>query len=170
MKKQSPQLLGDILEGIQRKALDDDPEIHYIKTERGRLAVQYIDPFSGREETLMLKGDVTDPDADLTDAMIPLYTKYDIKFFEKKNRKLIETGKLAPHTPELMELQRINAISEDELQEVMEAPFFTMRSRLNQFTSPAPVERALRMAQELNRPVKTIEFIKACLAELQGEN
>lgn len=163
-------IVPEILQEIQRRALDNEPMTHYIKTIRGKVAVNRISPMSGEQETIMLQGDIEDPDADLTGAMVPLYTDHDLKYFEQANRGMIESGQIAPHDPEANEIDRINAITDDELRTLVTGKFFTLKGKLNEFTSPVPVMRALRLANEENRPVKTIETIEARLAELQVED
>jgi hypothetical protein len=159
-----------ILQEIQRRSLDNEPLTYYIKTIRGRVAVDRISPMSGEQETIILKGDVADPAADLSEAMIALYTEHDLKYFEQANRKSIEQGRIVPHDPEKDELDRINAITDDELRELVTAKFFTLKAKLSEFTSSIPITRALRIAKEENRPIKTIEVIEARLAELQVED
>ena len=158
-----------ILQEIQSKSLDNDPMVSYIKTIRGRVAVNRISPMSGEEEVLILNGDIDDPDADLSEAIVPLYTHHDLKYFEQANKRAIEDGRVALHDSDRDELNRINAITDDAIKELVSGKFFTLKGKLQEFTSPIPVGRILRIAKEENRPVKTIETIEARLAELQTQ-
>jgi len=162
-------IVPEILQEIQRRALDNDPIAHYIKTIRGKVAVKRISPMSGEEDIILLVGDIDDPDADLSEAILPLYTNHDLKYFEQSNKRIIEMGLIVPHNPEKAELDRVNAISDEELRKLVTGKYFTLKGKLNEFTTPVPVTRALRIAKEENRPIKTIETIEARLAELQKD-
>ncbi len=166
---QGAAIVGDLLQAIQAKALKDETIGHYIKAIRGRVAVQVLDPFTGFEVTRVLKGDITDPNVDKTTQMIPLYTEYDKSFFEKKNRGMIESGMVVPYTAEVQTLQLINAVTDEEIDIALGKKFFAIKALLDKFTSPAPVERLLRRAKELNKKVGTIAAIEVRLATLQEE-
>lgn len=163
-------IVGEILEEIQREALIGNALEHYVKTCRGRLAVQRIDPFTGTEETLILKGDVTNPKTREDDYMVSLFTQFDAQWFRQNNRELIEQGYIVPHTPEISDALLVNIITDDEITEILSKPFMALKHRLAKFTSPIPVDRFLRKAKEMNRPVGTVDFITKRLAELQQED
>lgn len=169
MTKARVKLVGDILEQIQDKALRGEAIEHYIKACRGRLAVEIIDPFSGEAIIRILKGDTTDPNMDDEEALVPLYTEYDQQYFLQSNRKIINRGLIVPYTPEFVEEQSVNVITEDELIEALDKPFFAVKALLDKFTSPVPVERLLRKAKELNKTSGVVDAIEVRLAVLQEE-
>lgn len=161
------ELAGEIKEQIQAKALKGEVLEHYIKACRGRLAIELIDPLSGKAITRILRGDTTDPELDNEDAVVPLYTEFDKQYFLKENKGLINAGYIVPHTPEYIEEIQVNIITEAELVEALDKPFFAVKALLDKFTSPIPVERLLRKAKELNKTTGVVEAIEKRLAELQ---
>ena len=161
------ELVGDIREEIQRKAIAGEVKEQYVKACRGRLAVQRIDPFTGREETLILKGDVTDPKADKEGYVVHLYTDLDAQWFKRANRTLIERGLIVPDTPKVREAFLVNSISDAEIEQILSEPFFSLKSKLDKFTSSVPVERILRKAKEMDKTVGFINAIEKRLSELQ---
>lgn len=167
MSKVRIQLAGEIKEQIQSKALRGEVLEHYIKACRGRLAVDLIDPLAGEAVTRILKGDTTDPSLDDEEAVVPLYTEYDKQYFLRENKGLIRRGLIVPHTPEHIEEIQVNVITEDELVEALDKPFFAVKALLDKFTSPVPVERLLRKAKELNKTSGVTDAIKMRLAALQ---
>jgi hypothetical protein len=101
--------------------------------------------------------------------MIALYTDYDLKFFENRNRDLIEQGLIVPYSPEIEEIQRINAVTDEELEKALNKKFFAVKALLDRFTSPIPVDRMLKMAKRMNKTIGIINAIEARLSELQEE-
>lgn len=161
------ELVGQIREEIQRKAILGEVQAQYIKACVARLAVQRIDPFTGREETVILKGDVTDPKADKEGFTVSLYTDLDVEWFKRANRVAIERGSLVLDTTKAREAFLINSISDEEIERILSEPFFTLKSKLDKFTSPVPVDRILRKAKLMNKTIGTVNAIEKRLAELQ---
>lgn len=161
------QIVGEILEEIQRKAIAGEVQEQYVKACVGRLAVQRIDPFTGREETIILRGDVTDPKADKEGYTVSLYTNLDAEWFKRANKGHIRRGALVLDTPKVIEELLINSITDEEIERVLSEPFFTLKAKLDKFTSPIPVQRILRKAKLMNKTVGTVAAIEKRLAELQ---
>lgn len=161
------QIVGEILEEIQRKAIAGEVLEQYVKACIGRLAVQRIDPFTGREETVILKGDVTNPNTDREGYTIALYTDLDAEWFRRANRGHIRRGALVLDTEKAREELLVNSITDEEIEQVLSKPFFSLKAILDRFTSPIPVERVLRKAKQMNKAVGTVAAIEKRLAELQ---
>ena len=161
------EIVGQIREEIQRRAISGEVKEQYIKACVGRLAIQRIDPFTGREETVILKGDITDPKVDKDEITVLLYTDLDAQWFKRANKKLIERGLLVPDTTKIRESLIINSISDNEIEKVLSEPFFSLKAKLDKFTTPTPVDRILRKAKLMNKTVGTINAIEKRLAELQ---
>ena len=161
------EIVGQIREEIQRKAISGEVKEQYVKACVGRLAIQRIDPFTGREETVILKGDITDSEVDKDDITVLLYTDLDAEWFRRANKKLIERGLLVPDTTKVREAFLINSISDDEIEKVLSEPFFSLKAKLDKFTSPIPVDRILRKAKLMNKTIGTVNAIEARLSELQ---
>ena len=161
------EIVGQIREEIQRKAISGEVQEQYVKACVGRLAIQRIDPFTGREETVILKGDVTNPEVDKDEITVLLYTDLDAQWFKRANKKLIERGLLVPDTTKAREAFLVNSISDDEIEKVLSEPFFSLKAKLDKFTSPTPVDRIRRKAKLMNKTVGTVNAIEKRLAELQ---
>jgi len=93
-------------------------------------------------------------DTEIEDITITLWTDMGHEYFRRANKILIQRGYIAPYTAEVVEEISVNEIEDAVLV-------------LKKFTSPVPVMRMLRLAQELNKPVGTISAIQKRLSELQ---
>lgn len=143
------------------------PIITYVKTPLGRVHVIAIEPTTGKPEERILKGNPRDPEADRSAMTVKIYSEQEHEYFKNVNKNLFKAGKLAVDTRAEEEIAMTNAISDDEIDEILSKPNFTLLARLEKFTSPTPVERILLRAKELNKGIKTIKNIEGKLAELQ---
>jgi hypothetical protein len=64
-----------------------------------------------------------------------------------------------------MKLDEVNAVSDGFLKDLLKQPYMKMKKRVEEFTSPVPVDRLLTFARNENKPVKTIEFLQSVLAK-----
>jgi hypothetical protein len=143
------------------------PYMIYVKTIRGRVNVNIIDPIELHPTAKILKGEVTGDHINLEDISIKVWTAFEDKYLRMHNREHLEQGVLIPYDKEIAEPLSVNQISEDEIIRLVQSPFFVLRKKLLEFTSPVPVRRFLDHANRLNCKVKTINFIKNRLSELE---
>ena len=154
-------------DAVRKAQAEGKPVASYIKGVRGIVHVNVIDTFNGAPTVLTLKGDPHDDSTDIDDITLFLWTQFEYDYFRKANKLLLEEGMLAPYTRETVEKLSVNEISDDELETALKKKFFAVRALLNKFTSPAPVIRLLHMAEDMNKPVGTINAIQVRLSELQ---
>lgn len=163
--KISEQLNLDILERMQ----EEKPIAVYAKAIVGKLGVILFNPLTGTTEERILKGDPRDPSTNIDDITVKFWTNQALMFFKNMNRRSIEKGYLVPYNPDEVdsEFVSVNAVTDEEIRDILSQPYFTLDNKLKEFTSPVPVERILRIAEEMNRPIGTINRIKERLVELQ---
>jgi hypothetical protein len=155
------------VEALERMQLDK-PVAIYTKTTVGKVGVMVFNPITRRPEDRILKGDPRDSNVNREDMLIKLYDEASHMFFKNMNRVLIEKGLIAPFTKEQdNSVQMLNAITDEEIDEMLEQPYFTLMNKIEKFTSPTPVERVLIRAIELNKGVKTTNKIKEKLVAMQ---
>jgi uncharacterized FlaG/YvyC family protein len=155
---------------ILEKMQSDKPVAAYVKTTIGRVGVILLNPLNNRREERILQGDPRDSKTNRDDMTVKLYDERSHVFFKNMNKKLVESGVLAiDNNVGLPVIDLKNAITDEEIDEILEQPYFTLMNRLREFTSSFPIERVLRRALELNKTIKTLERIKERLAELQRE-
>lgn len=149
----------------------DQPFKQYIKTVPSKVYVSVLDPFNDRQPVgVILKGNPRKQDRD---SIVEIWSEKEDAFFKRANRRLLETGVLIPHTPkevvEPSEEERLNSMSDDELEELLSKRFIALQNIVNKITSPATMFRLLEIAKELDKPQKTVAFLEGKLSELQQE-
>jgi hypothetical protein len=117
-----------------------------------------------RETEIILSGD---PKQKPETAILDLWTAAEDVYFRRTNRNILNEGLIIDYGEEIDQPLGTNAVSDDELRTVLSGKYFAVKAMLDSFTSPAPAERMLALAEEMDRPVKTIEAIKSRLSELQ---
>lgn len=153
---------------VYRKARErGEPVARYIKPIVGKVCVSIIEPFEGTPTDVILTGDPADKKVDPEDIIVTCWTDFENEWFRKANKLQLDRGHIAPYTEEIKEQISVNEISDEEIKELLEKPYFAWKNRLDTFTSAMPVKRFLKIATEMNRPIGTIETIKDKLSELQ---
>jgi len=161
-------LENSIAGGILMAQEKGQPEKVYRKAIMGKLVVKIVDPFSlsGDKAELLIEGDPNKVDA--SDIEINLWTPFEVQYFERFNKGLIEKGSLVRvDKPTDFVLKDTNAMSDEELKETATAPFFTLTKTLSEITSETTLQRLLKTAKDLSRPSKTIQTIELRIEELQ---
>jgi len=154
-------------DAVRKAKAEGNPVAGYIKAIKGVVHINAINTFTGTPETITLKGDPVDPEVDIDDITIFLWTDFEYDFFRKANKTLLEEGILVPYTKEVVEEISVNEVSDEVLEEALRKKFFATQALLKKFTSPVPVRRMLYIAERINKPIGTINAIKTRLAELQ---
>jgi hypothetical protein len=159
-------LREDILSEIFRSQEDGEPEKVYKKVIVGKVALRVIDNFTGEKAEVLIVGDPDNTDPD--DLEISLWTPMEVRYFEKANKGLIEAGSIVEVSKKSkFEVDRVNALDDKALKELSHSRYFTLVSRLDEITSETTLQRLLKIAEEENRPAKTLNVIKGKLEELQ---
>jgi len=133
----------------------------FKKAIKGAVGGTFIN--SRREvEEFLLKGDPNTKD--IEQITVEIYDGEAEKYFIKHNKNAVVNGYLVEITEGYeMTLDEINAVSDGYLKDLLKQPFMKMKKRVEEFTSPVPVDRLLAFALEADKPFKTVEFLKASL-------
>jgi len=122
----------------------------------------------GKEEEFLLVGDPAK--ADPTRITVEVPNAECEKFFIRNNKPALVNGYLIEITDGgEVSFDETNAVSDGYLKDLLKLPYTKMKKRVEEFTSPVPVNRLLTFALEDNKPFKTVEFLKVSLAKLQGK-
>jgi len=122
----------------------------------------------GDPEEFLLKGDPTNPKADVDAMVLEIKDAEAEKYFKKNNKPAIIQGYLIEVTDHTLSLDETNAVSDGYLHDLLKKPLSRMKVRVNQFTSPIPVARLLEMAREANKPIGTIDYLSGVIKKLEG--
>jgi len=163
----SEQINKDFYDVVSKARATGKPVAQYIKAIVGRVGLSIIDPFTKMPTDIILSG--TPGEVDDEDIVIVLWTEMENEYFRRVNKVLLQKGIIAPYTKELVEEISVNEVEEDVLREALSKPYFATKALLDKFTSPVPVMRMLRIAEEMNKSVGTISAIKERLSELQRQ-
>jgi hypothetical protein len=141
-----------------------EPYKRYIKATLGRVVVKILDPITGQQVEVVLSGD---PKLKEESCILDLWTSTEQTYFERNNKQILGDGLLVDFKESIEAVPTANNVSDAQIIEALTGKFFQVKKLLDGFTATAPVERMLTLAEEMNRPVKTIDAIKGKLAELQ---
>lgn len=138
----------------------------YRKAIRGVVIVKVIDPYTANPAELILQGELDS--ASPEDLEVPLYTELEVSYFQRYNRSLIESGSLVLLSEKTdVTVNFSNAMDDEAMRDVVNSPYFSLKKTVNNLTSPTALRRLLKMAEEENRPAKTLSLIKLRLEEVQ---
>jgi hypothetical protein len=146
----------------------DAPYTTYKKVILGKASVKVINPFSENPEEHILEGN---PGQNDEGCFIDVWSVEGDMFFQKQNALLLKQGVLVKfdreQNPMVAEVNEYNIMDDEQLYELLKAPFFSLEAALNKMDSEAPVQRMLVIAEQEEVSSKRIGHIEARLAELQ---
>jgi hypothetical protein len=146
----------------------DAPYATYKKVILGKASVKVINPFSENPEEHILEGN---PGKNDDGCFVDVWSVEGDMFFQKQNALLLKQGVLVKfdreQNPLVAEVNEYNIMDDEQLFELLEAPFFTLRAALEKMDSEAPVQRLLVIAEEEELSEKKIKHVKSRLQELQ---
>ncbi len=122
----------------------------------------------GDPEDFLLKGDPNSSLTDQDDITLEINSEEDEKYLIKKNKSTIVKGYLVEVGDYQLSLDTTNSVTDGYLKDLLKKPFGAMRKRVDAFTSPVPLYRLLEYAVKDNKPIKTVEYIKTKLHEVEG--
>ena len=133
----------------------------FKKAIKGSVGGVFINTRGEIEEFLL----VGDPNTkDIEKIVVEIHDVEAEKYFIRHNKATIVNGYLVEITEGYeMTLDEVNAVSDGYLKDLLKQPFMKMKKRVEEFTSPVPVDRLYAFAQAANKPFKTIEFLKEAL-------
>lgn len=147
----------------------DTPVVTYKKTILGKVLVRALNPYNGEPDDLILSGD---PEKSELACYLPLWSEKEARFFESANRKHINNGLVTISTyPKSEEIKpSVNNLSDEEIEALVgpETKFMTLQNRVGRITSESTMYRFVRHAERLERPEKTLIFLRDKLSKLQS--
>jgi hypothetical protein len=143
----------------------------YKKTILGKVYVKILDPFraeSGAQADLILSGD---PKKNHEGCFIDVWTEKEDVYLRRMNAPHFKEGILIPFdrskNPAESNVNPYNVMTDEELFELLNSPFFKLQNAYNKMTSQAPVLRLLDMAEHEEKSEKIINALRGRLSELQ---
>lgn len=147
----------------------EKPYKSYRKTILGQVYVKILNPFNTNEpQGLILSGEDNTADK----AVVQVWSAKEDQFLRTMNKKHFERGYLVlysePEVRVIPEEEKFNTLNDKELAKLVKAKWFTLQAGLNKMTSEAPIYRALKIAEELDKSEKVVNLIKGRLSEVQA--
>jgi len=144
--------------------MEQQPLEIYEKGILGNVQVHVLDPFDSKAGVAILHGYHGEPET-----YVQLWSKKEVAYFRVKNKKHIDMGFLVKldKMPEKEEVVNENIMSNEEIIELVAKPFKSIEAKINKIDSEATLNRIVRIAEEENRPAKTMELLRSRLAEVQ---
>ena len=145
------------------------PLATFKKTHLGQLSVDVINLFDDKPMNIVLKGI---PAKNEEDSFVEIWSEKALMFFLRspRNRKHIASGALiewvAPRNTNIQ--KTANNMSEEELAELVVAPFLKLKKTVETMTTEAALLRVVTAAEIANRPEKTMLFLRGKLSLLQS--
>jgi hypothetical protein len=147
-----------------------DPVAIYKKEILGKVEVSVINPFNGTPEPLILEGD---PQKNDPRCFVEVWSQMAEVFFERQNKPLFKQGYIVKMKdtvkPEEKEdlAKSYEHFTREHIEELVTAPYMKFRKELNEIDSEPILFRVLTVAEELERPEKTMINIRQRLTEVQ---
>lgn len=146
----------------------EKPYKTYKKTILAKVAVKIFNPLSGKPEELIVVGN---PNTNEKSCFIDVWSEMENLYLKRMNERHMREGILIPFdrakTPVEENINKYNVLTDDELFELLNSPFFKLQSALNEMTSQAPVQRLITIAEQEEKSEKILNHIRGRLAELQ---
>ena len=153
-----------LFEAAQIAQANNAPHSRWMKVLLSKVSVKVLDPMSGTPVEIIVTGDpIKEKDQCIINCWTPLETAY----FERNNQYHVLNGNIVPFNKPIVIPTSINTLSDEEIVVVLDKKFMAVKSLLTKLDSTVSVSRVLQHATEMNKPVATINAIKARLAELQ---
>ena len=156
---------------VYAKMQTGDPTAVYGKTILGKVEVSVINPFNGTPQNVMLEGD---PKKNNPKCFVEVWSQMEEVYFERQNAPLFKEGYIIkmkdakkPEVKQDAKETTYEDITDEYIEELITAPFMKFKSELNAIDSEAVVYRILSMAEEMERPEKTMQHIRQRLTEIQ---
>ena len=148
-----------------------DPIAVYKKMTLGKVEVSVLNPFSGKPENILLYGD---PNKNNPKCFIEVWSQKEEVYFDRQNSALFKGGYLEklkePVRPARRDIKEkdYSEISREYIEELVTAPFMKFKKELNEIDAEAVLYRVKDVAEELERPEKTMNHIRARIVEVQS--
>lgn len=144
-----------------------EPYKTYKKVVPSWVAVTVLNVFNDRPERITLKGN---PEENDIDCYVPLWSEKELLFFKRENRDHIKNGRLIeavyPRDDEIP--KSVNNLTEKETIKLVTGPWKTLENRVKKMDSEAAIYRIVQIAEQQERPEKTMNFLRKSLSRVQS--
>jgi hypothetical protein len=100
--------------------------------------------------------------------VVEVYDAEAEKFFLKQNKAALVHGYLIEISDYETTLDKVNAVTDGELKDMLKLHYMKLKTRIDQFTSVVPLQRLLELAKDADKPIKTVQMIEAAIAKLEA--
>ena len=149
-----------------------EPVAIFKKTILGKVEVSVINPFNDTPEGVTMYGD---PKKNHPECFVEVWSKMEEVYFERQNAPLFKRGYVVK-LDEVVKPKRTDPqgtdyskLTEADIKELVTAPFMKFKKELNEIDAIAVLYRVQAIAEEMERPFKTMEHINQRITELQQE-
>jgi hypothetical protein len=153
-----------LFEAAQIAQANNTPDSRWMKVQLAKISIKVLDPMTGSPVEEIIEGD---PNKNKDRCIVDCWTPLETAFFQRNNRYHILNGNIVPFNKPIETQNSANTITDEEIVETLEKKFMAVKNLLSKLDSPVAVSRVLQHATEMNKPVATINAIKARLADLQ---
>jgi hypothetical protein len=144
------------------------PLATYKKTILGKVEVKILDSFRGVPTSVILEGN---PTINSEGCFIDAWSEKEDVYIKRMNTNHLKSGVLISWNrstqPAAPEGNPFNQLSDEELFELINSPFFKLQNAMNKMDNSAPVSRLLAIAEQEDKSEKLVKAIRGRLAELQ---
>lgn len=141
----------------------------FKKTVLSKVVVNVINPFTGEVESEVMYGNPAKNDEG---CFLEVWDVQGYQFVKNMNKGhfnkgyLIEVKKKAERV--ITDVEKLHQASDEELEEILNTPWFGFQAAINKMESEAPLTRLLEMARKQEKSEKYTQFIEARIAEVQS--
>jgi hypothetical protein len=145
-----------------------EPLRTFKKTILGKVNVKILDPFEGAGKDILLFGDPRRKNC--PNCFVELWTDKEVMYFLRSNKIHLESGVLVEHTkPRDTKIAKtVNNLSDEEIEELVVAPWMKLKATVDKMTSIAAVSRVVDAAETAERPEKTMKYLREKLSLMQS--
>lgn len=156
--------------GIISLMAEDEPLAVYRKAKGivGKVEVRVYNSLTQQVETIMLEGNPSDPNCDT--CYVEIWSEKEHIFFKRANKWHLQEGYIVPYSkarPKNIP-QTANNLPDEEIEETVKKPFLALKAMVEQMTTEAALLRVINIAEELEKPEKTMSFLRERLALIQS--
>ena len=161
MEQNDRNMLQSAIKGVK-------PLKSFIKTELGRVYVTIWDSMLNKEVGVILYGNPREFD---DNCIVDIWSEQELVFLKRMNKRHFETGTLIEYKRPDDEVKTppVEASSDEQLIEIINAPFLKLQHVLNATDSIPFLFRIKYTAPELEKSEKIIKAIEARISEVQAK-
>ena len=139
----------------------------------GKVEVSVVNPFNGIPEPVILYGN---PSKNSEGCFVEVWSQMEEAYFERQNKSLFKQGYLVKLEEKEKPLEKggvkksYEGFTKEIIEKLVTAPYMKFKKDLNEIDSVPILYRVLEVAEELERPEKTMNNIRQRLTEVQQKD